>query len=162
MESQQSLSNERMYGQNKLLKGKLVQMAKLVEAKLQSMRKESRGIKDYLQSREMILKNDEAVLMSTFYKELLHCSIYYQKEREAVVRKMREEMLGNCSNDVKLVKGEFEDRIRQMNDRNQYEKNALKLQIKDRDDKIQEYSRQLKRSQIEVKKEKQECKNMEK
>mgnify|MGYP006999871833 CR=1 FL=1 len=41
------------------------------------MRKESRGIKDYLQSREMILKNDEAVLMSTFYKELLHCSIYY-------------------------------------------------------------------------------------
>ena len=34
MESQQSLSNERMYGQNKLLKGKLVQMAKLVEAKL--------------------------------------------------------------------------------------------------------------------------------
>ena len=71
-------------------------------------------------------------------------------------------MLGNCSNDVKLVKGEFEDRIRQMNDRNQYEKNALKLQIKDRDDKIQEYSRQLKRSQIEAKKEKQECKNMEK
>ena len=34
------------------------------------------------------------------------------------MRKMREEMLGNCSNDVKLVKGEFEDRIRQMNDRN--------------------------------------------
>ena len=50
------------------------------------------------------MKNDEAVVMSTFYKELIHMQLHNEKEKENVAKKVKQELSYTQSNQIKLIK----------------------------------------------------------
>ena len=66
------------------------------------------------------------------------------------------------NSEIKIVKDEFEDRMKNLVDKQEVEKTGLRKEIKEKENAVDELNRELKKNALEVKKEREDKRALEK
>ena len=79
LEEEKQIQIERLFNENKNLRKKIKLVIKLTQDNIEMIRKEGKQIRQYLKSRYAIIKNDEAIIYSSFARQMTHYQSYIEK-----------------------------------------------------------------------------------
>jgi hypothetical protein len=145
LEGELKSQKERSASEGKRLAAKIKKLSKVVSSQLESLKKENTSIVHFLKTRAAILQNDDSILRSTFHKELVHHQLLLEREKEVIVRSVKTEATDSANAQVKAIKLEFEERVKETLDKAEADKSALRNVIKEKEGKMEEMVREQKR-----------------
>lgn len=86
-------------------------------SQLEYLRKDNLSIVHYLRTRASIMQNEDSILRSTFHKELVHLQIFSEREKELVIRNTKAELNEIASSQVKALKAELHQKMKEVQDK---------------------------------------------
>ena len=61
--------------------------------------------------------NDDSILRSTFHKELVHMQLLIDREKDLIIRNVKNEVTETSNEQTRILKGDFEDRLKDVQNR---------------------------------------------